>query len=110
MSMTSEAMGFILQAGSGPPVSNVMISFCPSAPEGAEVPITDILGNMAWLVITLFSLAILLSVGALLIGRSIGNRGLVLTGVIGLGICIGAAIVYFVAPEVISGILGDGCV
>lgn len=84
---------------------------CPVAPEGAQGLVDQIIGWIAWaLVWVAFPAGILLSIGAIIVGKWISHPGAAKAGVIGLFVVIAAAILYITVPGIVAGFLGEGCV
>lgn len=83
---------------------------CPSAPGDAQVYVDQLTGYVLWGVISIFVIALVVSIGAIVLGRVLGMKHMMMGGVIGLGVLFIVAIVYLVFPGVVMGILGSGCI
>jgi len=86
-----------------------VVSICPVAPPGAEVPTDQITGYVLWGVLILFVLGIVIGLGAVLAGRIFSMPHASKVGVVSLVVVFIAAIGYLVLPGMLNGMLGDGC-
>lgn len=85
-------------------------AICPKAPPGVQAHYDSVAGNVMWGVVALFLIGVLISIGAIVLGRIFSMPHVSKGGVIGLAVIVGCAICYVVFPGIVSGILGTGCV
>jgi len=85
------------------------MAICPKAPPGATQPVNEITGYVVWGVIILFSLALIIGLGAIVAGRIFSMPHASKVGVISLVVVFVAAVAYLVLPGMLDGILGKGC-
>jgi len=83
---------------------------CPKAPPGAIEPTNEITGYIVWGVIILFSLALIIGLGAIVAGRIFSMPHASKVGVVSLVVVFVAAVAYLVLPGMLDGILGSGCI
>lgn len=84
---------------------------CPIAPEGAQPLVDQFLGWFAWfLVWVAFPAGILAGIGMILFGKIFSMPHVGKTGLIGMFVVLGAALLYLVVPGIMAGFVGDGCV
>lgn len=83
---------------------------CPKAPPGAQSQVNMIEGYVLWGVLTLFVVALFVGVGAIVGGRVFSMPHASKAGVVSLVVIMICAILYFVAPGMLHGMLGTGCV
>lgn len=95
-----------LSSGPGPTVMVI----CPKAPPGATDPVNEITGYVVWGVIILFSLSLIIGLGAIVAGRIFSMPHASKVGVISLVVVFVAAVAYLVLPGMLDGILGNGCI
>ncbi|WP_248580841.1 hypothetical protein [Nocardioides sp. InS609-2] len=88
----------------------ISMKVCPKAPPGAQAPVDEITGYVLWGVIILFGLAVVIGIGAVVAGRIFGMAHASKVGVISIVVVFLAAIGYLVAPSMLDGLLGQGCV
>lgn len=88
----------------------VPLEVCPKAPPGAQKYANDITGYVLWGVITLFAVAMVVAVGGIVGGRVFNIPHASKAGAVGIFVVIVCAIAYVVAPSIVAGILGNGCV
>ncbi|MCC6497174.1 MAG: hypothetical protein IT193_13055 [Propionibacteriaceae bacterium] len=88
----------------------IPLEVCPKAPPGAQKYADDILGYVLWGVGLMFFAGLVLAIGAMPIGRWLGMHGATKMAVAGILTVIVAAILYVVAPGIVNGILGNGCI
>ena len=86
------------------------LKICPVAPTGVSVYTDQISGMVLWVIIWLFGIATLVSVGAILVGRATHSPHLSKGGIIGLAGVMMLAVVLMGGYGMLTGILGDGCV
>lgn len=86
------------------------MAICPKAPPGATQPVNEITGYVVWGVIILFSLALIIGLGAIVAGRIFSMPHASKVGVISLVVVFVAAVAYLVLPGMLDGILGKGCI
>ena len=95
--------------GSGP-LTTLAAAVCPKAPPGAEAYAADIQGYVLWGVLSLFVVGIVTSIGAIVAGRVFAMPHASRAGVVGVAVILLAAVAYMVAPGMVSGITGTGCI
>ena len=88
----------------------VPLKICPVAPTGVAVYTDQISGMVLWSVLWLFGIAVLVSVGAILVGRATHSSHLSKGGIIGLAGVLVLAVVLMGGYGMLNGILGNGCV
>lgn len=86
------------------------MAICPKAPPGATGPVNEITGYVVWGVIILFSLSLVIGLGAIVAGRIFSMPHASKVGVISLVVVFVAAVAYLVLPGMLDGILGKGCI
>lgn len=86
------------------------MAICPKAPPGATGPVNEITGYVVWGVIVLFSLSLIIGLGAIVAGRIFSMPHASKVGVISLVVVFVAAVAYLVLPGMLDGILGKGCI
>ncbi len=86
------------------------MAICPKAPPGATQPVNEITGYVVWGVIILFSLALIIGLGAIVAGRIFSMPHASKVGVVSLVVVFVAAVAYLVLPGMLDGILGKGCI
>lgn len=86
------------------------MAICPKAPPGATGPVNEITGYVVWGVIILFSLSLIIGLGAIVAGRIFSMPHASKVGVISLVVVFVAAVAYLVLPGMLDGILGKGCI
>lgn len=97
-----------LNGGPTPPAT--VMAICPKAPPGATQPVNEITGYVVWGVIILFSLSLIIGLGAIVAGRIFSMPHASKVGVISLVVVFVAAVAYLVLPGMLDGILGKGCI
>ena len=90
--------------------SFLVTQVCPKAPPGAEAPVNEITGYVLWGVIVLFSLGVVVGIGAIIGGRIFAMPHASKLGVISIVVVFVAAIGYLVLPGMLNGVLGQGCI
>ncbi len=93
-----------------PTPAPTLMAICPKAPPGATVPVNEITGYVVWGVIILFSLSLIIGLGAIVAGRIFSMPHASKVGVISLVVVFVAAVAYLVLPGMLDGILGKGCI
>lgn len=88
----------------------IPLKVCPTAPPGAAKPMEQLTGYVLWGVIALFAVAVAVSVGAIVVGKMMNMPHASKGGVIALMVIALAAITYLAAPDIVNGILGNGCI
>lgn len=83
---------------------------CPIAPPGAQQYATILTGYVLWGVLALFTVATAVSIGAIVGGRVFSMPHASKAGVLGLAVVFISGIGYMIAPGMLTGILGSGCV
>lgn len=79
---------------------------CPKPPPGVQAYADEITGWVKWLVLALFAGCVAASVGMLVWGRVTHHPKGARLGFDGVMICVVGAILYVVAPTIVSGITG----
>lgn len=85
-------------------------AICPVAPAGAEAFANTLIGYVLWGVIALFGVGVVVSIGAVVAGRVFSMPHASKAGVVGVVVVFIAAVAYMVAPGMLAGITGSGCV
>lgn len=88
----------------------IPLKVCPKAPPGAQRYADDVMGYVLWGVGIVFFLGLVISVAALVAGRIVNMPHATKMGIVGIVMVIVAAIAYVVAPGIVDGILGNGCI
>ncbi len=88
----------------------IPLQVCPKAPPGAQKYADDVMGYVLWGVGIVFFLGLVISVAALVAGRIVNMPHATKMGIVGIVMVIVAAIAYVVAPALVDGILGNGCI
>lgn len=83
---------------------------CPKAPPGAQAHADDLMGYVLWGVLILFGLGVVTGVGAVAAGRVFSMPHASKTGLISLVVVFLSAIGYMIAPGIVAGITGTGCI
>lgn len=83
---------------------------CPKAPPGAQAHADDLQGYVLWGVLIMFGLGVIIGIGAIAAGRVFSMPHASKGGLISLVVVFLSAIGYMVAPGIVSGITGTGCV
>jgi len=83
---------------------------CPKAPPGAVAPTNEITGYVLWGVIILFSISVIVAIGAIVAGRVFGMPHASKVGVISIVVVFISAVAYLVLPGMVNGIIGKGCI
>ena len=88
----------------------IPLEVCPKAPPGAQKYADDVMGYVLWGVGIVFFIGLVIAVASLVAGRIVNMPHATNMGVVGIVMVIVAAIAYVVAPGVVDGILGNGCI
>lgn len=88
----------------------VPLQVCPKAPPGAQKYADDVMGYVLWGVGIVFFLGLVIAIASLVAGRIVNMPHATKVGIVGIVIVIVAAIAYVVAPGIVDGILGNGCI
>ena len=83
---------------------------CPKAPPGAQSQVNMVESYVLWGVLAMFLIALFVGVGAIVGGRLFSMPHASKAGVVSLVVIMICAILYFVAPGMLHGMLGTGCV
>lgn len=83
---------------------------CPKAPEGVQTFTDQIQGNTLWVVIWMFGIASIVSIGAILAGKIFHAPHITKGGTIGLAAILATAVVMMGFTGMLNGILGSGCI
>ena len=83
---------------------------CPVAPGDAQQYVDEITGYILWGVLALFTIGMLIGIGAILAGRIFGMPHASKAGVVSIVIIFVAGIGYLVLPGMINGFMGTGCI
>ena len=88
----------------------IPLEVCPKAPPGAQKYADDVMGYVLWGVGIVFFLGLVIAVASLVAGRIVNMPHATKMGIVGIVMVIVGAIVYVVAPGIVNGILGNGCI
>lgn len=83
---------------------------CPVAPPGAQAYADQLLGYVLWAVIILFSLGIIVGIGAVVAGRIFSMPHASKGGVVGIVLVFCAVVGYLVLPGIVRAMTGSGCI
>lgn len=83
---------------------------CPKAPPGAQKYIDDVTGYVQWGVLTIFTVGVIIAIGAVAAGRMFAMPHASKVGIISGVVVFLAAIGYMVVPAMIAGVTGSGCI
>ena len=83
---------------------------CPTAPPGAQAHVNTIMGYVLWGVLALFSVGVIIGVGAIVAGRIFSMPHASKAGVVSIVMVFVAAIAYLVLPAMVDTFTGTGCV
>lgn len=103
-------------AGTGVSVLDVAVfaaaagAVCPVAPGNAQQYVDEITGYILWGVLALFTIGLLIGIGAILAGRIFGMPHASKAGVVSIVIIFVAGIGYLVLPGMVNGFMGTGCI
>ena len=82
----------------------------PKAPPGAQKYADDVMGYVLWGVGIVFFIGLVIAIASLVAGRIVNMPHATKMGIVGIVMVIVAAIAYVVAPGIVDGILGNGCI
>ena len=88
----------------------VPMEVCPKAPPGAQKYADDVMGYVLWGVGIVFFLGLVIAIASLVAGRIVNMPHATKMGIVGIVMVIVGAIAYVVAPGIVNGILGNGCI
>jgi ABC-type dipeptide/oligopeptide/nickel transport system permease subunit len=88
----------------------IPLEVCPKAPPGAQKYADDVMGYVLWGVGIVFFLGLVIAIASLVAGRIVNMPHATKMGIVGIVMVIVAAISYVVAPGIVDGILGNGCI
>lgn len=88
----------------------IPLKVCPKAPPGAQKYADDVMGYVLWGVGIVFFLGLVIAIASLVAGRIVNMPHATKMGIVGIVMVIVAAIAYVVAPGIVDGILGNGCI
>jgi len=91
-------------------LSDRLAAVCPKAPPGAQIYVDDITGYIQWGVLAIFAAGVIVAIGAVAAGRMFGMPHASKMGIISAVVVFLAAIGYMVAPAMIDGVTGKGCI
>lgn len=86
------------------------LEVCPKAPPGAQKYADDVMGYVLWGVGIVFFLGMVIAIASLVAGRIVSMPHATKLGIVGIVMVIVGAIAYVVAPGIVDGILGNGCI
>ncbi len=88
----------------------IPLEVCPKAPPGAQKYADDVMGYVLWGVGIVFFIGLVIAIASLVAGRIVNMPHATKMGIVGIVMVIVAAIAYVVAPGIVDGILGNGCI
>ena len=91
-------------------IATAPAAICPVAPPGAEAHANTLIGYVLWGVLALFFVGVVVSIGAIVAGRVFSMPHASKAGVVGVVVVFIAGVAYVVAPGMLEGITGSGCV
>ncbi len=83
---------------------------CPTAPGDAQQYTDQLLGYLTWGVLVIFIAAVVVAIGAIAAGRLFSMPHASQVGIISIVVVFLCAIAYMIAPGVIGGLTGSGCI
>jgi hypothetical protein len=83
-------------------------AFCPKAPPGTQVYVDDVTGWIAWGVLAILTVAALVSIGSILVGRIFAHPHGSRYGAIGLTVTVICAVLYVTVPAILGSIVTSG--
>lgn len=89
---------------------NHLLQICPVAPTNVTQYTDKIAGNVLFVVLWLFGVAAVVSVGAILVGKIMHAPHITKGGTLGLAGILVAAVVLMGFTGMLNGILGTGCI
>lgn len=87
-----------------------VLQVCPVAPPGAQVQADKLVGYVLWAVLILFGVGTVVCIASIVAGRVFQSPHASKAGVVGLLVVFLAAVLYVIAPSIVSGITGAGCI
>ncbi|MFC3689260.1 hypothetical protein [Aquipuribacter hungaricus] len=90
--------------------TQVLAAVCPVAPGNAQQYIDEIMGYVLWGVLIMFSVGVIIGIGAIVAGRIFSMPHASKAGVVSIVVMFAAGIGYLVLPGMVDGFMGDGCV
>ena len=87
-----------------------MPAVCPVAPPGAQAYADQIVGYVLWGVVSLFTVGIVMGIGAVVAGRVFSMPHASRAGVVGVSMVFLAIVGYLVLPGIARTMTGAGCV
>ena len=91
-------------------IATAPAAICPVAPPGAQAHANTLIGYVLWGVLALFFVGLIVAVGAIVAGRLFSMPHASKAGVVGVVVVFIAGVAYVVAPGMLEGITGSGCV
>ena len=88
----------------------IPLEVCPKAPPGAQKYADDVMGYVLWGVGIVFFIGLVIAIASLVAGRIVNMPHATKMGIVGIVMVIVAAVAYVVAPGIVGGILGHGCI
>lgn len=88
----------------------IPLEVCPIAPPGAQQYADQLTGYVLWVVLALFIVGIIVSIGGIALGRILSMPHASKAGVVGIFVVFIAAVLYTVVPSMVAAITGSGCV
>lgn len=88
----------------------IPLQICPVAPPGAQVQADKLSGYVLWGILILFVVGTAVAVASIVGGRVFHSPHASKAGVVGLLVILIAAVLYIVAPTVVTSITGSGCI
>lgn len=88
----------------------IPLEVCPTPIPGAEKWADNFTGYALWVLSWTFGIATLLSVATILVGKIFHMSHVTKGGVVALFVVIGAALASVLFPDIVTSIIGDGCI
>lgn len=88
----------------------VPMEVCPTAPPGAQAHADTLMGYVLWGIGILFTLGVIIGIGAVVGGRIFGMPHASKAGIVSLVMVFVAIICYLVLPGIVESMTGSGCV
>lgn len=88
----------------------IPLKICPVAPPGAQVQADKLAGYVLWGVGILFVVGVVVVIGSIVAGYVFHMQHASKAGVVGLLVILICAVLYVIAPSIVSSILGNGCI
>ena len=86
------------------------LQICPVAPPGAQAQADKLAGYVLWAILILFAVGTVVCVASIVAGRVFHSPHASKAGVVGLLVIVIAAVLYVVAPTIVTSITGSGCI